>query len=255
MTGIERVFGPVDLRGGLAVWVLAAHLYAVLVPLVLVWAVHANWEFVVANTARPEFFYVAVGLMMAGSAFEVAQNTIDRWYLTPEVASANGIGFCDLLFFWFVVASQAAVVIACAGDIVSLTIASVFVVLVFPVFYLRQIAPFLPMSLLGAAAAIAAYMSFSDPIIFLQLLLPAITMFFYGLLLKTGAQALHGFTTVAASSGVVFLVWGIHNAAQGTVTSWVAVAVAVVLMVVAGVLVRPSLTRMSQTPRSADVLA
>ncbi|MGI9308156.1 MAG: hypothetical protein ACR2P6_02770 [Gammaproteobacteria bacterium] len=254
MTGLERVFGQMDLRGGLAVWVLSAHFYAVLVPLVLIWAVHGNWEYVVASTDRPEFFYVAVGLMMAGSAFEVAQNTVDRWYLTPDVGSADGIGFCDLLFFWFVVASQAAIVIACVGDIFSLTIASVFIVMVFPVFYLRRIAPFLPMSLLGVAAAIGAYVSFGDPIIFLQILLPAITMFFYGLLLRTGAQILHGFTTVAASSGVVFLAWGISNGAQGAVTSWVAVVVAVVLVVIAGLLVRPSLARLSPTPRSANVL-
>jgi hypothetical protein len=239
----------IDLPIPTALWVLAAHLYALLVPLVLVTAVTHHWAELVRLTAYPIFFFVATGLMMAGSAFEIAQNTIDRWYLTPEVGSANGTGFCDMLFYACIVASQGFVVLACMGDIAWFSVPAVALMLIAPLLYLRQTAHFVPLSVLGVLAAVTAFLRLGEPAIFLQLLLAPLTILLFVALLRTGNQVLHGCTTVAASSGVLFLAWGIHSGATGETSGWnVTLGAAVVtgLLVLA---VRPWLYQLPPTPR------
>ena len=96
-----------------AAWVLGAHVYALLVPLILLFVVQQQSELVAARADYPGMFSLTVLLMMVGSTFEITQNHLDRWYLTPETASANGHSTLDMLFFSFVVLSQAAVIVAC----------------------------------------------------------------------------------------------------------------------------------------------
>lgn len=249
MPGGYRIAEDIDLPLPTAIWVLGAHLYALLVPLALITAVTHHWAELNALLAYPLLLYVAAGVMMAGSAFEIAQNAIDRWYLTPETGSANGTGFCDLLFYSCIVASQALVAVACMGDRIWVTIPAVVLTALFPWLYLRQAAQFMPLAVLGLLAAVAAYMTLGAPVIFLQLLLAQLTLYFFGGLLKTGNQVLHGFTTIAASSGVWFLVWGIHAAAAGKVHGWPGVAAAVVLAVVIAAVLRPWLYALPQTRR------
>lgn len=247
-----RITDDIDLPLPTAIWVLGAHLYALFVPLVLITAVTHHWAELTTLTAYPLLFYVAAGVMMAGSAFEIAQNAIDRWYLTPATGSANGTGFCDLLFYTCIVASQALVAVACMGDRLWLTLPAVAMTALFPWLYLRQIAQFVPMSVLGLLATVAAYMQLGEPGIFLQLLLVPLTLYFFNGLLQTGNQVLHGFTTVAASSGVLFLVWGIHAGATGTSRGWFGVVLTVVITVLAAVVLRPWLYALRPTPRRGD---
>jgi len=244
-----RITDDIDLPLLTAIWVLGAHLYALLVPLLLITAVTHHWAELTTLTAYPLLFYVAAGVMMAGSAFEIAQNTIDRWYLTPETGSANGTGFCDLLFYTCIVASQALVAVACIGDRMWVPVLAIALTAVFPFLYLRQIAQFLPLAVLGLLAAVAAYMQLGEPGIFLQLLLVPLTLYFFNGLLQTGNQVLHGFTTVAASSGVLFLVWGIHAGAAGTSRGWLGVVVTVAVTGMAAISLRPWLYVLPPTPR------
>jgi len=244
-----RITDDIDLPLLTAIWVLGAHLYALLVPILLITAVTHHWAELTTLTAYPLLFYVAAGVMMAGSAFEIAQNTIDRWYLTPETGSANGTGFCDLLFYTCIVASQALVAVACIGDRMWVTVFAITLTAVFPLLYLRQIAQFLPLAVLGLLAAVAAYMQLGEPGIFLQLLLVPLTLYFFNGLLQTGNQVLHGFTTVAASSGVLFLVWGIHAGAAGTSRGWLGVVVTVAVTGMAAIALRPWLYVLPPTPR------
>jgi len=244
-----RITQDIDLPLPTAIWVLGAHLYALLVPLVLVTATTHHWAELKILTAYPMLFYVAAGVMMAGSAFEIAQNTIDRWYLTPATGSANGTGFCDLLFYTCIVASQALVAIACMGDRMWITLPAVVITVLFPWFYMRQALQFVPMSVLGLLATIAAYMQLGAPVIFLQLLLVPLTLYFFTGLLRTGNQVLHGFTTVAASSGVLFLVQGIHASAVGTPQGWSGVIAAVVITVFAAIALRSWIYALPPTSR------
>lgn len=232
-----------------AIWVLSAHLYALLLPLVLITALVHHWDAVAARTDYPLLMFFAVGLMMAGSAFEIAQNAIDRWYLTAETASAEGTGFCDFLFYWFIVMSQGAIAIACMGNNIWVVLTSILFIAVFPLLYFRQVAHFLPLTVLGLLSVVTAYLKFEDPVIFIQLLLSPLTMYFFGCLLKTGAQVLHGFTTSSASSGVLFLAWGIHGAAEAQPQSWIFVLGAFAITAIVAAAIRPWLLRLPVTRR------
>jgi len=249
MKSIDRVMAQVEIRWPEASWVLGAHLYAVLLPLVLVFAVDHHWDYLLENTFRPALFYVVVGLFCAGSAFEVAQNAMDRWYLTKDCASALGSGFVDMLAFWFMTVGQAVMAVAIGGDQWWVNVIAVIAVLAFPVFYLAEKFVFLPMAVVGTLTAVLAYLAFGDPVIFLQLLLAQVTMFFFHALLETGAQALHGFTTASAASGVWFLVWAIHNGAAGTPMGWVFVIGVVVAAAMLRFALQPLLSRLPMSPR------
>jgi hypothetical protein len=244
-----RISDDVDLPLPVAIWVLGAHLYALLLPLVLITAVSHHWAELDALLAYPQLLYAAAGVMMAGSAFEIAQNTIDRWYLTKETTSATGTGFCDLLFYACIVVSQALIAIACMGDQLWVILLAGVLTAIFPWLYLRQVAQFLPMSVLGLLATVAAYVQLGEPVIFLQLLLVPLTLFLFAALLKTHNQVLHGFTTIAASSGLLFLVWGIHASAADTARGWLGVVVTVAVTGLAVIALRPWLYALPATPR------
>jgi len=242
----------IGLRGPVVVWVLAAHAWALLVPLALIAVVFVNSEFVAARADFAWGFYVAAGVMMAGSAFEIAQNTIDRWYLTRESASAEGKSLCDLLFFWMIVASQALVIFACYGRWVWLTTVVVLLTVAYPWFYVRKKLDIVPLALLGIGSVIAMWFSFGDPIVFLQLLISPLTGVIFAALLSSGAQFLHGFVTLVASSNPLFMVWAIFAAARGAPTSWPTVGFGAMLLIIL-IAVIPRLTNnLSATAQSTN---
>jgi hypothetical protein len=249
MKAADQVASQVELPWPVASWVLAAHFYATVLPLALAYATYLYWDYLTLNIFSPFLFYIVVGLYCAGSAFEVAQNTFDRWYLTEECGSALGAGFCDMVAFWFMTAGQAVMAVAIGGDQWWVIVIAVIAVLLFPVFYLRQKLIFLPMTVVGTLTAILAYLSFGDPVVFLLLLLAQVTMFFFHALLATGAQVLHGFTTAAASSGLWFVIWAIHNGEAGTPVSWYFVIGVVVAAVILRFVLWPVLTKLPMSPR------
>jgi len=246
-TGV--ITSQIQLPRAVAAWVLSAHAYALLIPLLLLPVLAGNSEFVWLKADYPVMFYVAIGLMMAGSAFEIAQNTFDNWYLTADVASANGSSLCDMLFFWFVIASQTAILIACKGSLLWLSIPAVVITLVYPWFYLNKRFAFVPLALVGSVASAVTWWAFGEPVLLLQLLLPAVTMFFFGLLLKTGNQVLHGFTTMAASSGVVILCWGIQRGGAVASDGWLVFIGALIVAAVVLGGTRRMLASLPATPR------
>lgn len=248
MTRGYSIAADVRLPWPTAVWVLAAHLYALLVPLILMPMVAEYREFIAMRTVFPVLLPAAAGVMMAGSAFEIAQNALDRWYLTRETASAEGTGFCDLMFYWCIVWSQALVAVACAGVTPWVAVPAVVSVVALPLLYGRGQAQFVPLAVIGLTAVVSAYRSFPDPVVVVQLVLSPLTMFFFASLLQTGNQALHGFTTLFASSGVLFLAAGIHGAATGNPLSWVAVGLIALLTGSAIWVLRPLLARLPATP-------
>ena len=243
------VIASIELPWPVATWVLSMHAYSLMVPLGLCVAVGVNWEYLTATTYNPLLFYIAAGLLCAGMAFEVAQNAVDRWYLTSETASANGISFSDMLFYWLITAGQALCAIAMAGDIWWVVAIAVGAFVVFPFFYIRQVAQFAPVSIASLLTTCIAYVKFGDPIIFLQLLLSAVTIYFFTILLKTGAQVIHGFTTLSASSGVWFLAWALSNGANGVANSWRFVLITMLAVLLAGLVLWPRLIKLNASPR------
>jgi hypothetical protein len=249
MKAVDQVTSQVELPWPVAGWVLGAHFYATIVPLALAYATYFYWDYLTLNIYSPFLFYIVVGLYCAGSAFEVAQNTVDRWYLTRDCGSALGAGFCDMVAFWFMTAGQAVMAVAIGGDQWWVIAIAVLAVLLFPVFYLGQKLIFLPLAVMGALTAVLAYFSFGDPVVFLMLLLAQVTMFFFNALLATGAQVLHGFTTTAASSGLWFVIWAIHNGEADTPTSWYFIIGVVVGAVILKFALWPVLTKLPMSPR------
>ena len=78
---------------------------------------------------------------------------------------------------------------------------------------------------------------------------PVVTTRILRRLLKTGAQFIHGFTTIAASSGLWFLVWTLHNGATGRPNSWLFVGAMIALMALAGFALWPAMTKLRSSER------
>jgi len=253
MRALRVLRDGVELPGGVATWVLAAHAYATLVPLALVWvaARHRGWLDSVADF--PALLFAAAALLCAGSAFEVAQNAADRWYITAGTGSAGEPAFCDFLFSWCITAGQALVAVALAGRSPWITGLAAAAVLAQPWAYLARRAVFAPLAVTGVLAAVAAWGVAGDPLVFLQVPMAGVTLYFFSALLRSGAQALHGFTTAAAASGTWFLVAGLGNGAAGTPVPWAAVIGAVAAGMVAGGLAWRPLGALRATPRGARV--
>jgi hypothetical protein len=252
MSAMRNVRAQVAIRGPLAAWVLVAHAYATALPLVLVFVAARHWDYLATVADYPSFLFAAAALLCAGSAFEVSRNAVDRWYIEPGTGSAGEPAFWDFLFSWCITAGQAATVVALAGRSPWMLALAAAAVLAQPWCYFSRRATFAPLSVTGLLAAFAAYRDFGDPVVFLQLLLVALTLYFFVALLRTGAQALHGFTTAAAASGLWFLVLAMGNGAAGTPLSWAFTGgIAGAALLVAAIAWVP-LCALAPTPRPAD---
>ena len=248
MSTLSNIRGEIHLPTGMAAWVICAHILTLLSPLLLVLAVVHHWEFVQSKTFAPSLFYIAVGLMMASSAFEIAQNTIDKWYLTQECASANGTSLCDFLFYAFLVAAMGLIAIACFGQFWWIWAIGLGALVAFCWLYLTDKTPFPALGVAGLLSTASLYFAFGDPLVFLQIVASQLTLLFFAALLATGAQWLHGFTTGANAVGIVFVAWAVHNSAMGTPKSW-PFAIVTGLVLGGGVLVlRPFMLKAQKTP-------
>lgn len=240
----------IDLPAPVAVWVFAAHAIALLSPLVLLWAVHANWEYVALQAKAPGFFYVAVAFMMASGAFEFAQNTADRWYLLSGMGSTTHPALADFLFYMCNALGMMALITSCMGGVWRLLALCVVVAGLFAFLYLTGRQPFAAFGVLGFVSTFALFLTFENPIVFLQLVTGQLTLYFFALLLKTRAQSLHGCVALVSSSGLWVIAWAIHTSANGRPPGWMLL---VVLAVAAGGLalaLKPRLQKLKATPRS-----
>ncbi len=238
----------IDLPAPVAVWVLGAHAIALLTPLLLLWAVYANWEFVFARTIAPAFFYVAVALMMASAAFEIAQNTADRWYLMVGMGSTTRAALADFLFYMCNALSMLALITACLGGVWWIMVLCALVAGIFAFLYLTGRQPFMAFGVLAATSTLALYFAFGNPIVFLQLVTGQLTLFFFTLLLKTRAQSLHGCVALVSTSGLWVIAWAIYSSAQGRPQSWVLVIGLAVGLGLLALALRPRLAKLAATP-------
>ena len=245
-TGLKA---QIDLPAPVAVWVLAAHAVALLSPLALLWAVHANWNYVTAQANAPGFFYVAVAFMMASGAFEFAQNTQDRWYLLAGMGSTTRPALADFLFYMCNALSMLALITACIGGVWWLLSLGGLAAAVFAFLYLTGRQPFIAFGVLGFLSTLALFFTFDNPIVFLQLVTGQLTLYFFTLLLKTRAQSLHGCVALVSTSGLWVIAWAIHSSAQGRPQSWMLLIVLAVAIGVLAFALKPRLERLKATPR------
>ncbi len=250
---MANVFPSAQIRGPLAAWVFLAHVYALLLPMVLVAVCLRYQDYLARVTDYPRLFYLAAVVFALASLFEILQNRLDGWYLTPDCASANGIGLLDGLFYGCLTLGQGLVAVAIGGHSPAIWVVAIAATLAWPLTYLAGVATFLPLSVVSLLAALLAWRAFGDPVVFLQFLLTAMTLYFFGLLLRTSHQALHGLTTLAACSGVWLLSAAIANGAGGRSISWWTLLSAVFVCLIVGRLLWVPLNRLPASPRVSSV--
>ena len=194
-----------------AIWVLPVHLYALLVPLALIPVINKNKFLLEESIFNVELLFLAIGILIIGSLFEIIQNHIDHWYVTAETASGNGFSTIDGLFTYSILIGQALILVSLVGQNVWVKIIAIFFMIVTPILYIKRRYVFLPTSIIGTLNTVVAYFIFGNWVIFMQLIMVAFTVFFFEKLLKTNNQFYHGLTTLCASSGIWFLVIAINN--------------------------------------------
>ena len=239
----------INLPTSTAVWVLGAHLFALLSPLAIAWVIGVNWQEISSRSDFPVLWYAAIALMMVASAFEIAQNTFDRWYLVPECGSAELPALSDLLFYLFAGLSQVLLVAALIGAAIWPVILAFAAVVAFGVLYVGGRTPFAALGMTTLLVSLALYFRLEEPLAFLLLGTGPFTVYFYRQLLSTGAQSLHGATAAAASAGPWIIAWVAHRGATGVVDGWKLLPVVALSVLIAGALLWRPLGRLSATPR------
>ena len=245
----QRLRDQIDLPTPVGVWVIAAHAIAQFTPFLLIWVVYDNWEFVVANTYEPGLFYFAAAIMMATSAFEIAQNTFDNWYLEPGMGSTTDPALADFVFYLFSCSSFVILIAACMGNLLWLIGISVLLVGLFAFLYLTDRPPFSALGILGLVSTTTLFLSFGDPVVFMQIVTGQLTLYFFSLLLKTKSQSMHGLTAFTSCTGTWFLAWAISGSASGEPKSWTFVISLTIILSIAALFFKPRLEKLQATPR------
>ncbi len=199
----------------MSAWIFPVHIYALLVPLILVPAIIQNESFLNERVFQQDIIFYGVIFLMAGSFFEVWQNHIDKWYVTDDSASGNGYSLLDGLFSFSILVGQCIILYAFIVNLSLIKYLCLILILVMPIMYYKKILPFLPLTIIGVANTITAYLIFGQEVIFLQFLTIALTVIFFNKLIQTENQFYHGLTTFFASSGIIFLYLAIELAANG----------------------------------------
>lgn len=240
---LARIGAQIDLPRPVAAWVLTAHLLTLLSPLVLSWAVHRAGSDLDAHLATPFALHVAAGLFLIASAFEIAQNTVDRWYYTGPYAALS-----DLLFNGFIAFGLGALALADGGAwwLVALVVAAS---VAFPVLYLRDAVPYPATGVLGLAAVAVLVASLDQPVVALLLVFTTgLNLYFLALVVRTHAQSLHGAIALTNGVGLLAVPWAVL-AATGTAPSptWPQVAVVAGGLVAVAVVAWRPLSRLAPT--------
>jgi len=199
----------------MSAWIFPVHIFAFLIPLILVPAIIQNESFLIERIFQLNILFYAVLFLMGGSFFEIWQNHIDEWYVTEDSASGNGYSLLDGLFSFSILIGQCIILYALIGNLSVIKFSCLILILVMPMMYYKKILPFLPLTIVGIANTISAYLIFQEQVIFLQFLSIALTVICFNKLIETENQFYHGLTTLFASSGVVFLFLAIELSSNG----------------------------------------
>ena len=229
---------------GTAIWVLGAHVLTLLAPIILLWSVMHYEQDLEQIMYAPQWLYGSVICMMIASAFEAADNSFDRWYLTGLPPSQ-----CDFMFSVGICLSMAFTILACVGQIISVVVSGFVLVAVFAYLYLIDGPKEAPRTILGLGSTIALYWVTGDPIVFLAFVATFLTIYFFSILCATLCQAMHGFTTIVNAFGMLCIPWAFYNVSSGRSTSEMFVIAVATSIVGVAILVKPRLMRLKATPR------
>ncbi|HEB28982.1 MAG TPA: hypothetical protein ENI05_14720 [Porticoccus sp.] len=241
----QKIAAEIDLPKGTATWVLGSHLFTLLSPLFLIAAVHHYWDYLQQVLYAPALLYYSAIVMMVGSAFEVADNTFDRWYLTGLPPS-----FCDWLFSSCICLSIALNITAYVGQYTWIVMAAFFAAIAFSIMYLMDWPKESMRGSLGVVSSFSLYWAVGDPVAFFPFVSAFLTVYFFGILQSTHAQSMHGFTTIVNAFGMLCTPWAFYNASKGEPASLMMVMTVATVIVVIALLIKPRLLRLSPTLRT-----
>lgn len=213
----EFILQEINIPIPLALFIIICHLVVLISPLALNWVAYRYNDYIQTHYTYPFMLHAAAGMFYIGGAFEIAQNNVDKWYIT-----CSSYSLVNYLFYFFIASGQAILTLASAGNIENwITAISVISAVVIGISYLFNIPSYI--FLLGTTlpSCYGIYKSGGDPAVFLSPILSIVgATFFFGLLIKTRAQILH--SGIVLFIGIQFLIfpWAIANSAQGKVHSW-----------------------------------
>lgn len=233
-----------DLPVSTAVWVVATHIFVLACPLSLIWAVDVYGDSLPTAFANATLVKIACAVYIGATAFEVAQNSADRWYLTEATRSVADLFFNALMTFAF-----------CLYTIgfyrnIWLALVTTLLTVVYPLAYIKNHPSHRAISgTVVLIATISLYLATSDPVAFLFLVGNGIAVYFISFLIRRHAQWLHAWG--AFLFGVAFLAWpwAVFNAATGQTKSWFFVAGVTAGVGLLAAIFTPFVSKLEATPR------
>jgi len=241
----QQLRQEIDLPGPVALWVLLTHAFVLLSPLTLIWAVDAYGGQLVTPLAHPTLIQLASAIYIGAIAFELAQNSADRWYLTEATRSV-----ADMAFNSFMMLAFCLYTIGFYAN-VWMSVAAVVLTLLYPFAYAsshpaqRVIGSIVPL-----LATTSLYLATRDPAALLFLVINGIAVYMIVMLIKTRSQWLHGWG--AFGFGLAFLTWpwAVANAAAGQPLSWLFAGAATTALILLALAVTPVIRGLPATPRT-----
>jgi len=232
-----------DLSPAMAVWVVITHVFVLACPLALIWAVVDYAPLLPRPFAHPLLIIVASAVYIGATAFEVAQNSADRWYLTEATRSV-----ADLFFNTFMTAAFCLYTIGFLGLGWAAAV-TVALTAVYPFAYIHNHPSHRGINgMVVLIATIGLYQLTGDPLAFMFLVGTGVGVFFITFLVKQHAQWLHGLA--AFFFGLAFLAWpwAVVNAANGRPLSWLAFGASIAIIAALLAAASPVLGRAKTTP-------
>lgn len=233
-----------DLPTPIAVWVVVTHIFVLSCPLVLIWAIHEYGSLLPQALANASLVQLASAVYIGATAFEVAQNSADRWYLTEATRSV-----ADLCFNSFMTVAFCMYTIGFYGN-AWMSAAAITLTIIYPFAYIKNHPSHRGINgVVVLLATVSLYLVTGDPAVLLFLVGTGLGVYLITFVVKQHAQWLHGWA--AFVFGLAFLPWPwvIINAANDETTGWgVVIGISVGLGIVAAGLT-PFLAKMGPTPR------
>ena len=121
-----------DLPTPIAVWVVVTHIFVLSCPLVLIWAIDKYSSLLPQSLSNATLVQLASAVYIGATAFEVAQNSADRWYLTEATRSV-----ADLFFNAFMTVAFCMYTIGFYGNI-WMSMAAIILTIIYPFAYIKN---------------------------------------------------------------------------------------------------------------------
>jgi hypothetical protein len=233
-----------DLSFPMASWIVFTHIFVLASPLVLMWAVHTYGESLSGVFAYPVLVQFASAIYIGATAFEVAQNSADRWYLTEATRSV-----ADLAFNAFMTMAFCMYTIGFLG-LGWVALVAIVLTIIFPFAYIANHPSHRGLSgTVVMIATIGLYWTTRDPAAFLFMVGSGLGVYFITMMVKRLAQWMHGFGAFFFGLGFLSWPWAIINAVNDTQLSWLTFAGITIAIVIVTAALTPMMSKAKETPR------